>query len=278
MRLATLRHHGTTIAVRDDGEQLVVIPGVADVGQLLHHPDWQDLARSASGEAVSRAEVAPRQWAPPVPRPSKIICVGLNYREHIVEMGREIPSHPTLFAKFTEALIGPYDPIEAPVWADSAVDWEGELAIVVGRPVRRATPEQAAAAIAGFTVLNDVTMRDRQYRTTQWLQGKTFEHTCPTGPVLLTSDEFTPGAQLWTEVDGEVVQRSATDDLVFDPAALVAYASEIVTLNPGDLIATGTPDGVGHASSPPRHLRAGSRLRTHIDGIGTLDNRVVSVS
>ncbi|MCE0767294.1 fumarylacetoacetate hydrolase family protein, partial [Pseudonocardia kujensis] len=185
--------------------------------------------------------------------------------------------HPTLFAKFPEALIGPADPIRLDD-AAGAVDWEAELAVVVGAPVRRATEAEAEAAIAGFAVLNDVTMRDWQYRTTQWLQGKTFEATTPFGPELVTPDELPggtrPALDIRCTVDDDTVQSANTGDLVFDPVALVAYLSTIITLNPGDVVATGTPGGVGHARKPPRYLRDGALLGTEIQLLGSQRNAV----
>ena len=273
MRLATIRVVGGTRAVRIDGGQAVET-GHSDVGALLAAPDWRDQAAAASGEQHPASSL---DLAPVVPRPGKVVCVGLNYRNHILEMGRELPEYPTLFAKFADALIGPRDPIQlAP--ESSAVDWEAELAVVVGGTVRRAGAAEAATAIAGFTVLNDVTMRDWQYRTTQWLQGKTFEATTPIGPVLVTPDELPggvrPALSLTAAVDGETVQKADTSDLVFDPVALVRYVSVIMTLRPGDVIATGTPGGVGHARKPPRYLAAGMTLTTEIWGIGRLENAV----
>jgi acylpyruvate hydrolase len=271
MRLATLRTSDGTRAVRVDGDRHVDL-GVDDVGALLALPDWPDRAEQ-DGEATPAAGA---DLAPVVPRPGKIVCVGLNYRNHILEMGRELPQHPTLFAKYAEALIGPTDVIALPPESD-AVDWEAELALVVGRRVRRADEEQAAAAVAGFTVLNDVTMRDWQFRTPQWLQGKTFEATTPLGPVLVTPDELPGGVRpalaMTAQLDGETVQKTGTEDLVFDPVALIRYVSTVLTLQPGDVIATGTPGGVGHARKPPRYLTEGSRLVTEIEGIGRLDNR-----
>jgi acylpyruvate hydrolase len=271
MRLATLRTATGTRAVRVDGDRYIDL-GIPDVGALFARPDWEAHAASADGEAIDQHGA---ELAPVVTRPGKIFCVGLNYRNHILEMGRELPEHPTLFAKYAEALVGPRDDIALPPESE-AVDWEGELALVIGRPVRRADASEAEDAIAGFTVLNDVTVRDWQYRTTQWLQGKTFEGTTPVGPVLVTPDELTGGVRpalaLTCRVDDEVVQQSSTDDLVFDPIALVRYTSAIVTLQPGDLIATGTPGGVGHARKPARYLRDGSRLVTEIEGIGRLQN------
>jgi acylpyruvate hydrolase len=271
MRLATLRTPNGNRAVRVEGDTAIEL-GAPDVGALLALPDWRERA-AARGRA--RHPLAEEALAPVVPRPGKIFCVGLNYRTHILEMGRELPEHPTLFAKFPEALVGPADPVALDP-ASAAVDWEAELAVVIGAPVRRADEADAEAAIAGFAVLNDVTMRDWQYRSVQWLQGKTFEASTPFGPVLVTPDELPGGVRprlgIRCEVDGETVQSSDTADLVFDPVALVRYISRIVTLNPGDVIATGTPGGVGHARTPPRYLTDGSVLVTEIDGIGRLSN------
>ena len=272
MRLATVRTSTGTRAVRVEGDQQTDL-GVPDVGALLALPDWRTRAQ-AEGATSTAADV---ELAPVVPRPGKVVCVGLNYANHIREMGRELPQHPTLFAKYAEALTGPRDPIQLPPESE-AVDWEAELGLVIGRAVRRAGEQEAADAIAGFTVVNDVTARDWQERTLQWLQGKTWEGTTPVGPVLVTPDELPGGVRpvltLRCEVDGETVQESKTDQLVFDPVALVRYVSTIVTLQPGDLIATGTPAGVGHARTPPRYLRDGARLVTEVVGVGRLDNPV----
>jgi acylpyruvate hydrolase len=276
MRLATLRFDGSTVAVRIDQTAAVEITGYEDVGAVLAVPGWRELAGATDGERHPLSEIADEQWGAVVPAPSKIVCVGLNYRNHILEMGRELPEYPTLFAKYPEALIGPYDPIVLPAYAAQAVDWEAELAIIIGAPARRLDETTAAAAIAGYSVINDVTMRDYQYRTPEWFQGKTFEATTPFGPVLVTPDEYALGTELSTVVDGEVMQSTSTDDLVFGPAALVSYISQIITLNPGDVIASGTPGGVGHARKPPRYLRDGSVLTTTIDGIGSITS-VVSV-
>ncbi|WP_329568783.1 fumarylacetoacetate hydrolase family protein [Streptomyces sp. NBC_01361] len=276
MRLTTLRTAAGTRAARIDGDTAVEIDA-PDLGALLTDPAWQARAASAAGSRHALADV---DLAPLVPRPGKIFCVGLNYRTHILEMGRELPEFPTLFAKFPEALIGPADPIVLDS-ASQAVDWEAELAVVIGSPARRASEAEAEAAIAGFAVLNDVTMRDWQYRSVQWLQGKTFEATTPFGPHLVTPDELPggtrPALDLHCTVDGETVQSANTSDLVFDPVALVAYISTIVTLNPGDVIATGTPGGVGHARKPPRYLGNGSQLVTEIDGLGAQTNTARAV-
>lgn len=278
MRLATLREPGTTSAVRIDGGTFVPVNGFSDVGALLADPDWVRLAQDAGGPSRPLSEVTPASWAPVVPRPGKIVCVGLNYRPHILEMGRQLPDHPTLFAKYAEALIGAYDPIVLPAVAAGHLDWEGELAVVVGRSARGLTAAESEGAIAGYSILNDVTARDYQYRTTQWLQGKTFESTSPFGPVLVTTEEYEAGSELRTDLDGEVVQRASTDDLLFSPSQLVSYISHILTLRPGDVIATGTPGGVGHARNPQRYLAEGQVLSTSIEGIGVLRNEVVAES
>jgi acylpyruvate hydrolase len=271
MRLATIRTADGTRAVRIDGDRAVET-GHADVGALLADPDWRRVAESADGRVHDAGAL---DHAPVVPRPGKIICVGLNYAHHIAEMGRELPVHPTLFAKFPEALIGAYDDVVLPA-ASEAVDWEAELAVVIGTAVRHADERTAQAAIAGYAVLNDVTARDWQYRTLQWLQGKTFEATTPFGPELVTADEAGSALDLACDVDGDRVQTANTGDLVFAPAALVSYISTIVTLRPGDVIATGTPGGVGHARRPERYLRPGSVITTSITGLGECRNTCVA--
>ena len=271
MRLATIRTAGGTRAVRVDADRAVET-GHADVGELLRAGDWRAAAGAADGPAH---DLAGLDHAPVVPRPGKIICVGVNYGHHIAEMGRETPAHPTLFAKFPEALIGAYDDVVLPA-ASEAVDWEAELAVVIGSPVRHADEQAAAAAIAGYAVLNDVTARDWQYRTLQWLQGKTFEATTPLGPELVTPDEAGTGLELSCAVDGEVVQTANTDDMVFGAVATIAYVSTILTLQPGDVLALGTPGGVGHARRPPRYLQPGQVLTTSISGLGELRNTCVA--
>ncbi len=264
MRLATIRTAGGTRAVRVDEDAAVEV-GHTELGGLLRRPDWRAEAAAADGP---RHALDGLDYAPPVPSPEKIVCVGLNYRSHILEMGRELPEYPTLFAKYARALVGAFDPVVLPV-GSTRVDWEAELGVLIGAEVRHADPAEAAAAIAGYTVVNDVTARDFQNRTVQWLQGKTFERSTPVGPWLVT--DATPG-EITCAVDGDVVQKADTADLVFDPAALVGYVSSIITLAPGDLIATGTPGGVGHARKPPRYLHPGTELVTRVEGVGECRN------
>jgi acylpyruvate hydrolase len=269
MRLATIRTATGTSAVRIDGDEAIEC-GASDVGTLLASADWRARAGAADGP---RHRMADLSYAPVVPRPGKIVCVGLNYRTHISEMGRELPEYPTLFAKYPEALIGAFDPLTLPAESDQ-VDWEVELAVVVGRRVRHANAAAAADAIAGYSIINDITLRDWQYRTSEWLQGKTFEATAPFGPHLVTSEEVAPDAKISCLIDDEVVQDSTIADLLFGPVDLVRYISTILTLEPGDVIATGTMGGVGHARTPPRYLKSGETLVGRIEDIGETANPV----
>ncbi|WP_432056492.1 fumarylacetoacetate hydrolase family protein [Streptomyces sp. bgisy022] len=277
MKLATLRTGGTTRAVKLDGDVLVDL-GAPDLGALLAEDGWAERAAAVTSDGATTYPVAGADFAPVVPAPSKVVCVGLNYRNHIQEMGRDLPEHPTLFAKFADSLIGATDDIVRPDETEQ-FDWEVELAVVVGKGVRRARGEEAEQAVAGFTVLNDITCRDWQFRTREWLQGKMWDSTTPVGPYLVTPDELPggvrPALDVTLTVDGEVMQSDTTGDLLFDPVDLVEYVSTITRLNPGDIIATGTPGGVGHARKPARYLLGGERIVTEIQGIGRLENTVV---
>lgn len=273
MKLATIRDAGSTRAVRIDGDgdtAVAVDLGVPTVREVLEHDDWRNWAAGVEGPARPLAGV---DYAPLVPRPDKTICIGLNYRSHILEGGdRPIPEYPPLFAKYPETLIGANDPILLPPESD-AVDWEAELAVVVGARIRRASAAEARDAIAGYAVINDISIRDWQRRSNQWMQGKMFEGTTPFGPWLVTPDEAPfPDGELICEVDGEQVQHARSDDMVFDPVSLVAYVSTIITLVPGDVIATGTTGGVGVARRPQVFLRAGQQVVTRITGLGECRN------
>ena len=271
MRLATIRTERGTRAARIEGDRVVELV-VPDVGVLLASGvDAAEATEAGPVHAVDEVDLAPV-----VPRPAKVFCLGLNYRAHILEMGHELPDHPTVFSKYAIALVGAHDDIWLPA-ESSAVDWEAELGIVIGRAVRRASAAEARDAIAGYTVVNDVSMRDWQYRTAQWDAGKTWEHATPVGPWLVPPDEVDHATDLRVtcDVDGERMQDGSTADLLFDPVETVRYLSTICTLEPGDLISTGTPAGVGHGRTPPVYLRPGQVVRTAIEGIGALVNRCV---
>lgn len=272
MRLANLRLDGGAVAVRIAGDQVFATRGSLSLSRLLAQPDWTDAA--AEGHLLGAvSDVVPSQWGPVIGPDARIVCVGLNYRDHIQEMKRPEPAHPTLFGRVPECAIGPFDRLELRAAEIASADWEAELAVIVGAVIPRGTrarPEH----IAGYTVVNDVTIRDYQYRTTQWYAGKTVEGTLPNGPVLVTPDEYEPGTEIRAEIDGEVVQRGRTDDVVFAPLDVLTAAAEIFSLRPGDALLLGTPAGVGHAREPRRYLEAGSVLTTSIAGIGTLENRI----
>lgn len=207
--------------------------------------------------------------------PGKIICVGHNYRDHILEMGRQLPENPVVFAKFANTVIGPQDDI--PFYPISEqLDYEAEFAFVVGKKAKGVSREEALDYVAGYTIANDITYRDIQRRTLQWLQGKTVDGTAPMGPWLVTTDELPnpSGLEMVLTVNGEERQRANTDNLVFDVPHLVEFLSNLMTLEPGDIVLTGTPGGVGFARDPQVFLRDGDVVKIEIDKIGVLENRV----
>ncbi len=223
-------------------------------------------------------ETSAVSFLPPIPRPGKIVCLGHNYRRHIAEMGSAIPEYPVLFAKFSNTLIGHRQPIVLPK-ISQMVDYEAELALVVGRRGKDIPQtSEAFEYLAGYTIFNDVSVRDFQRRTVQWLQGKTFDGSGPIGPAIVTSDEIAdPNSfDVTLRLNGEVMQQANTNDFIFNIPTILAYISQIMTLEPGDIIATGTPSGVGSARKPPVFLKAGDSVQIAISGLGTLENPVVA--
>lgn len=272
MKLATLRTDRSTAAARLDGEVFTEIEGYPDLGALLAEENWQQIAADASGAQHAAADV---ELETLVPDPSKVLCVGLNYKSHIQEMGRDLPSHPTMFAKFADTLTGPNDPVEAVV-EDPELDWEGELVVVIGKTAHKVSEEDAGQYIAGYTAANDISMRGWQFRSKEWLQGKIWGRSTPVGPVMVTTDEFDPAtATLRTTVNGETMQDHSIGDLLFTPTFLVSYLSTILPLRPGDIILTGTPGGVGRGRNPQVYLKSGDLVEVEIDGIGTLTNAII---
>lgn len=271
MRLATVRIGSHVTAARLEGDELVPLP-YADVVELLQHDGWRELAE-VGGEAVPLDEV---RFLPLTPRPDKIVCVGRNYREHVAETGNTVGENPMLFNKYNGALIGAYDEVEFPHVSDQ-LDWECELGVVIGKAGRDIAEADALDHIAGYTVTNDVTVRDWQRRTAQWMPGKSFEKTTPVGPYLVTPDELPPaasGLRIQTIVDGEVMQDSTTDLLIFSIPRIINEISTFITLLPGDLILTGTPSGVGNARDPKVFLKPGQVMETVIEGVGTTVNKI----
>lgn len=211
---------------------------------------------------------------PPVPRPGQIICLGKNYADHVAEFDARRPERPLLFAKAVSAVIGPFDPIELP--ADGQVDIEVELAVVIGRTARRVSEAQAMDCVAGYTILNDITDRRAQRADGQWFRAKSHNTFCPLGPFLLTAEEAgDPYARrLFSSLDGQPLQEARADRMLFRLAELIAYASDTLTLQPGDVLATGTPGGIGSARTPPVLARRGSLIEAGIEGWGIQRNRV----
>lgn len=249
-------------------------------GSLDHLIRQTPAAREAATDALlsgERVDVASVELLQPLRSPGKVICVGLNYREHANESGHKPPDYPTLFARFSSSLIGPNDPIVRPI--DSVqLDYEGELVAVIGKPGRRISKASALDHVVGYSIFNDGSVRDFQRRTPQWTLGKNFDGTGAFGPAFVTADALPPGARglkIETRLNGQVMQSASTDDLIFDVATLVADISAGISLEPGDLIVTGTPSGVGAARTPPVFMKAGDVCEVEIEKIGVLRNSVV---
>lgn len=249
---------------------LAIASGIPDMAETLQHA----VVRGALPHHTAA------ELGPPVTRPGKIIGVGRNYASHARELGHEIPDHPILFAKFANAIIGPSDDIVRPVGVDD-LDYEGELCVILGRAGRHIPTEHALEYVAGYCCANDVSARTAQLQSgDQWLRGKSFDTFCPLGPALVTRDEV-PDPQalrIRTWVNGELRQDDTTANMIFDVATLISYCSDVFTLEPGDIILTGTPPGVGMGRTPPVWLQPGQLVEIEIDGLGRIANRVVEQS
>lgn len=227
----------------------------------------------ASGREFTRTAV---KFLPPLQRPPKIICVGLNYAEHTKEGGFDPPAYPTIFARFDSSLIGHQAPLIRPR-VSTAFDYEGEVVAVIGREGRHISRAKALDHVAGYSIFNDASVRDYQLRTPQWTVGKNFDGTGAFGPWLVTADEVAPGAKglrLQTRLNDTVLQSASTDDLIFDVATLIVQLSEAFTLEVGDVIVTGTPSGIGHARNPKIYMKAGDVCEVEVEGLGVLSNPV----
>ncbi len=267
--VATLKTYVTDEAVKQsvtsDPElfyrQLQSLPALKEA--LLHAPETA---------GITEASV---EFGPVVTRPSKIICVGVNYLDHVKEMGHDVPTLPVLFSKFPNALIGHGANIMG-MAKSNQLDYEVELACVIGKTCTEVDESEALDYLLGYTMANDISARDLQKRTPQWLQGKTLDRSTPVGPVIVTTDELNDASKLAIRsiVNGEVRQESSTDQLIFNIPTLIAFISNLITLEPGDVILTGTPHGVGFAEKPPRLLQSGDEVVCEIEGIGLLKNIV----
>ncbi|MEM7100253.1 MAG: fumarylacetoacetate hydrolase family protein [Pseudomonadota bacterium] len=282
MQLVTFTENGRTrVGKLSDGT-------VTDLSQAAPElPTDMILLLNAGPEAMSTAAAAPAashfalqevRLESPVTRPGKILAIGLNYRAHAEESGMDLPANPIVFTKQNTSINGPYDPIH---WAEDAkmLDYEGELAVIIGKRCRRVPSDKAPGVIAGFAVNNDVSVRSWQMRGVppQFTMGKSWDTHCPLGPALVTPDEVDPHAlELKTMVNGEVRQDSNTDDLIFNSYDIIEYVSTVCTLEPGDVIVTGTPSGVGAAMKPPGTLSVGDVVRVEIQGLGHIENEVIA--
>ncbi|AMV37525.1 fumarylacetoacetate hydrolase family protein [Planctomyces sp. SH-PL62] len=244
-------------------------------------PDGVRRAAEATAKAATTIDPATVRLLPPIPDPQKVLCIGLNYRDHAIESGAEIPAEPVLFSKYPNTLIAHGEPIVLPP-ESAEVDFEAELVVVIGRGGRRIPRERALEHVGGYMPGHDVSARDWQLNkpAKQWTAGKTFDTFAPTGPALTSADEI-PDPQalgIRLRLNGETMQDSSTAQFIFGVAEVVSYLSNIMTLAPGDLIFTGTPPGVGMARKPPRWLKPGDVAEVEIDGLGTLQNPVVAES
>jgi 2-keto-4-pentenoate hydratase/2-oxohepta-3-ene-1,7-dioic acid hydratase in catechol pathway len=271
MRIARVEHGGaTTLAVERDGALLVADGGPRTIVDLIAGGAGPDGLEAR----MRKPEAEPRLLAPLVP--GKIVAIGLNYLDHIRETGMERPNQPLVFAKFSSSVIGPGETVVVDPALCERVDWEVELAVVVGRRLSAASEDEALAGVFGYSIANDVSARDVQFADGQWVRGKSFDTFCPLGPVVVTADEI-PDPQslpLRTRVNDELVQDSSTAEMIFGVAELLAFCSRSFTLEPGDVLLTGTPWGCGEFMEPRRSLRDADTVECEIEGIGRLANPV----
>jgi 2-keto-4-pentenoate hydratase/2-oxohepta-3-ene-1,7-dioic acid hydratase in catechol pathway len=250
-----------------------IFPAMPDIGEEFFREGWLEKVQKITTDG-KRMKV---RFGSPVCRPGKIICIGKNYMEHAKEGGFDIPEKPLLFAKASSSLTGPYDPILLPR-SCGQVDWEVELAVVIGKEGKRIEKNNAIDYVAGVAVMNDVSGRQAQFSDSQWFRGKSFDTFAPMGPALVTLDEIDnlQDLRLTTLLDGQVMQEGSTADMIFTVTDLITYISEDITLFPGDIISTGTPSGVGIFRDPPVLLKAGNLIECRIEKVGSIINAVVS--
>jgi acylpyruvate hydrolase len=270
VRYATYEHHGRHQVGEVRGTTLIPLSGVSELSPAT----TPEVLSAAPRDEAGAVPVEAVRLLPVVPRPAKIFCVGLNYRDHVTETKRDTPGYPVLFGKFATSLIGPYDDLVLPP-ESTQVDYEGELVVVIGRPGRRIAESDAIDHVLGYTVANDVTMRDYQYKTHQWLQGKAWDASTPVGPYLVPPEDVDiDNAGIRTVLNGQKMQESDLSQLMFTIPTLIATISTFTALAPGDLILTGTPGGVGFRRDPQVFLRDGDEITVEVDGVGAIRNTV----
>lgn len=246
--------------------------------EVLAAPEGLSAAAHALASGLSKGPFVTGRLLAPVGDPGKVLCIGLNYRDHAIETRSQIPSEPVVFSKFSQTVIGPDDAVILPK-VSHEVDFEAELVVVIGKQGKNVSKENAFSHVAGYTCGNDVSARDWQKGrpSGQWLLGKSPDTFAPTGPYLVTSDEVDPhNIRIGLRLNGETMQNSSTKELIFGVDEVIAHITQLITLQPGDLIFTGTPPGVGLARKPPLFLKAGDRMEVDIEGVGVLANPVVA--
>lgn len=286
MRLMMFERDGATRLGVVDGAQVIDVATCDSALPATLHalitagPDALSRLKGAVAQAPESAKLALGEVTPalPIARPGKFVCVGLNYAAHAREGGHEIPEYPSLFVRWSSSLVAAGAPVILPR-VSAQLDYEAELTIVIGTGGRHISEESALDHVFGYTLFNDVSVRDYQRKSNQWTPGKNFDGTGPLGPLVVTPDELPEGAsglRITSRVNGETRQDSNTADMIFSTAKIIAILSEFMTLEPGDVIATGTPSGVAHAMKPPGWLKAGDTVEVEVEGIGVLSNPVVA--
>ncbi|HEY2716855.1 MAG TPA: fumarylacetoacetate hydrolase family protein [Solirubrobacterales bacterium] len=270
MRLANFERDGEVRAGRVEGDSIAPLAAPPIDAGL----DLEALLAAPAEAAIPLTDV---RLLAPVLRPGKVLCLGLNYHGHVTESKRELPTYPVLFAKFADSIIGPADEIVAPPESEQ-IDYEAELVVVIGRRARRVSAAEALGVVAGYSIANDVTMRDYQYKSHQWLQGKTWPRSTPVGPWLVTGEEIDDAASLGISLalNGEEMQSSNTERMIYGVAETISLLSQFTELSPGDLVLMGTPGGVGYRRDPQVFLEPGDRVEVRIEGIGSIENRVIA--
>lgn len=283
MRLVTFKDGGAEkIGVREGDEIIDVSAAAANFGGdmigVIEGGDAAKAALAAAAKSGARQAMSATKLMPPIPRPGKILCIGRNYAAHAAEGGAAPPTYPEVFVRFPESLVAHGEPMIVPK-ASEKFDFEGELVMVIGKTGRHVSEDDALSMIYGWSLFNDGSVRDYQRKASQWTMGKNFDGTGGFGPDIVTADEVTPGAvglQLKTIVSGETMQNANTRDLIFPIAKLIFHLTEVMTLQPGDVVVTGTPEGVGYARKPPRWLVKGDSVDIEVEEVGVLTNPIIT--
>jgi 2-keto-4-pentenoate hydratase/2-oxohepta-3-ene-1,7-dioic acid hydratase in catechol pathway len=268
---------GTALGVVEGNSVIEVGAGSGNLYDVIAGGPSALAAVKAAAAKGAKQPLAGVKAALPIAQPRKFICIGLNYAAHAAEGGHAAPTYPSIFLRVPSSLVAAGEPVIRPK-VSNQLDYECELTIVIGKGGRNISEAKALDHVFGYTLFNDVSVRDYQRKTSQWTPGKNFDGTGPLGPVVVTADELPPGAsglRIQTRVNGETMQDSNTSDMIFSTARTIAILSEFMTLEPGDLIATGTPSGVAHARKPPAWMKAGDKVAVEVEKIGVLENPVV---